>query len=239
MKLFKYIVAVVALCTIAAVSANKSESTKPAAKQEVPSSAKASKDTSKSKKRRSSRNKIGKTNIVLVQGDITQQKVDAIVNAANENLKHGGGVARAISKAAGPCLQEYCNAMPIISNDERCPMGTAVITPAFNLEIVGIKKIIHTTGPRGSTPNKEQLLHDAYTNSLQLAYDSGLKSIAFPAISTAIFGYDINEATPIAFAAVKDFVKKHRRAFDEVRFVVFSDKDLAVYQKNINELFAK
>lgn len=182
---------------------------------------------------------IGSTQITIIQGDITKQKIDAIVNAANEDLSHGGGVARAISKAAGKRLQEYSNKMPIISNGERCPMGKAVITPAFDLEKIGIKKIIHATGPRGTTPNKEQLLYDTYTNSLQVAKDNGLKSIAFPAISTAIFGYDIDEATPVALQAIQAFVIKYPKAFDEIRFVVFSDTDLAVYQKCMNTLFKK
>jgi len=182
---------------------------------------------------------IGTTQITVVQGDITQQKVDAIVNAANENLSHGGGVARAISNAAGKRLQEYSNEMPSKLNGKRFQIGKAIITPSFDLEKIGIKKIIHATGPRGSTPNKEQLLHDTYANSLQVAKDNGLKSIAFPAISTAIFGYDINEATPIALKAIQAFVIKHPKAFDEIRFVVFSDKDLAVYQKCMNKLFKK
>jgi O-acetyl-ADP-ribose deacetylase len=176
--------------------------------------------------------KIGRTRITIVRGDITQQKVDAIINAANEDLSHGGGVAAAISRAAGPELQKYSNAMPLMPGGKRCPTGKAVITPAFNLENVGIKKIIHTTGPLGSNPNKEQLLRDAYTSSLKVAQDNGLKSVAFPSISTAIFGYDINEATPVAFAAVKDFIKSNsRNPLDEVRFVVFSDNALEVYKK--------
>lgn len=179
---------------------------------------------------------IGSTQITIVQGDIIQQKVDAIVNAANEDLSHGGGVARAISNAAGPKLQQYSDDMPILAKGKRCPTGSAVITPAFNLEKNGIKKIIHVTGPRGTTPNKEQLLRDAYQNGLKVAANNGLRSIAFPAISTAIFGYDINEATPVAFAAVRDFIKEHPKAFDEVRFVLFSDNDLAVYKKYENEL---
>jgi O-acetyl-ADP-ribose deacetylase (regulator of RNase III) len=126
--------------------------------------------------------------------------------------------------------------MPIISKGECCPMGKAVITPAFDLEKIGIKKIIHTTGPRGTTTNKEQLLYDTYTSSLQLAKDNGFKSIAFPAISTAIFGYNINDATPIALKTIKDFVIKNPKAFDEIRFVVFSHEDFAVYQKCMNEL---
>ena len=180
--------------------------------------------------------KIGSTKITIMQGDITKQKVDAIVNAANENLKHGGGVARAIAKAAGSRMQQYCDTMPIISNGERCPVGQAVITPAFDLEKVGIKKVIHATGPRGNNPDKKQLLRDAYQNSLRVAQKNSLKSIAFPAISTAIFGYDINEATPVAFAAVRDWIKQHPNVLDEVRFVLFSDKDLAVYQKYVGEL---
>ncbi|HLC06558.1 MAG TPA: macro domain-containing protein [Candidatus Babeliales bacterium] len=183
--------------------------------------------------------RINRTRITIVQGDITQQKVDAIVNAVNEDLSHGGGVAAAIAKAAGPELQKYSHAMPIMSGGKRCPTGKAVITPAFNLEKVGVKKIVHATGPRGDTPNKEQLLRDAYLNSLQVAQDNGLKSIAFPAISTAIFGYDINEATPVAFAAVSDFVKTHPGVFNEVRFVLYSDKDLAVYKKYENMLRVK
>ena len=176
--------------------------------------------------------KIGTTRITIVQGDITKQNVDAIVNAANEELKHGGGVAKAIAIAAGPEFQKDSDAMPMMVNGEKCPMGKAVITPAFNLEKVGIKKVIHTTGPRGITPDKEQLLEDAYQNSLKVAQDNNLKSIAFPAISTAIFGYDINKATPIAFRTVKAFLVKNPDVFDEVRFVVFSDKDLAVYNSN-------
>ena len=179
---------------------------------------------------------IGTTEITIMQGDITQQYIDAIVNAANEHLSHGGGVALAISKAAGPEFQKYSDAMPIISNGEKCPTGSAVITPAFKLEKNGIKKVIHATGPRGDNPNKKQLLYDTYYNSLQVAHDNGLKSIAFPAISTAIFGYDINEATPVAFAATRDFIKAHPKAFVEVRFVLFSDKDLVVYGQYAGEL---
>lgn len=180
--------------------------------------------------------KIGNTFITIVQGDITKQNIDAIVNAANENLLHGGGVAAAISQAAGPNLQAYSNNMPIISNGEKCPTGQAVITPAFDLENVGIKNIIHTAGPRGNNPNREQLLYDTYKNSLRVAKNNNLRSIAFPAISTDIFGYDINEATPIAFAAVRDFIKNNPRDFDHIRFILFSKDNMDVYKKWQNEL---
>jgi O-acetyl-ADP-ribose deacetylase (regulator of RNase III) len=171
-------------------------------------------------------------NMTFVHGDITQQNVDVIVNAANENLNHGGGVALAISKAAGPALQNYCNTMPLIDGISRCPMGKAVITPAFNLEKVGIKKIIHTTGPRGNTPQKEQFLHDCYQNCLTLAAQNGLRTIAFPSISTAIFGYDINKAAPIAVRAIKDYIDKHPHDFDNIQFVLFSQQDFDVYKKS-------
>lgn len=187
--------------------------------------------------------KIGDTCITIVQGDITKQNIDVIVNAANEELQHGGGVAKAISKAAGPQLQEYCNTLPDQPFVEykkpgsyKCPTGWAVITPSFDLEKVGIKKIIHTTGPRGSNPDKENLLRKSYQNSLQVASNNKLKSIAFPAISTAVFGYDIEKATPIAFSAVRDFIKQHPNMFDEIRFVVFSDKDLGIYKQYMNIL---
>jgi O-acetyl-ADP-ribose deacetylase (regulator of RNase III) len=181
--------------------------------------------------------KIGNTKITFVLGDITHQKVDAIVNAANENLRHRGGIAAAISQAAGPSLQKYSNTMPAINaQGEKCPTGGAVITPAFNLEKVGIKKIIHAVGPLGTDPNKKQLLTNAYQNSLKVAKNNGLRSVALPAISTAIFGYNINEATPVAFAAVRDFIKMNPKAFDEIRFVLFSNKDLDVYEKFKNEL---
>jgi O-acetyl-ADP-ribose deacetylase len=175
--------------------------------------------------------KIGKTRISIIEGDITKQKVDAIVNAANEQLNHAGGVAYAISKAAGPQLQTYCDIIPRDNNDNVCEMGQAVTTPAFNLSKIGIKKIIHAVGPRGITPNKEKLLYDVYYNSLELAREYELKIIAFPAISTAIFGYDIHEATPIAFKAIRDFVIENPNILDEVKFVVYSAKDYETYKE--------
>lgn len=195
---------------------------------------------------------IGTTKITLVQGDITKQNnVDAIVNAANDGLQHWDGVAAAISRAAdlsmtsdqkkqsppNSSLQQHCDGMPNFSGyNTKCPEGKAVITPSFDLKAEGIKKIIHTAGPRGVNPNKQKLLHDAYQNSLKVAQENSLKIVAFPAISTAIFGYHINEATPVAFAAVRDFIKENGNDLDEVRFVVFSDADLAVYKQN-HDLF--
>jgi O-acetyl-ADP-ribose deacetylase (regulator of RNase III) len=191
--------------------------------------------------------KKSKTCIRIVHGDITQQHgIDALVNAANVNLQHGGGVAAAISKAAGPQLQIFCNkesfghkkGMP------RCPVGQAVITPAYNLNTIGIKSIIHAVGPRipdkqSPTKHDARVLYDAYTNSLKIAYHNKLRSVAFPAISTAIFNYDIQLATPIAFKAVADFIANHPHAFDEIRFVLFSEKDFLVYTTIANKRLHK
>ncbi len=180
---------------------------------------------------------IRETLITFEQGDITKQNVDAIVNAANEHLGNRGGVARAIRDAAGQKFQNYCNEMPIVKAPNiKCQIGEAVITPAFNLQKVGIKNIINTVGPLGSNPDKEILLRNAYQNSLKIAQKNNLRSIAFPAISTAIFGYDINKATPVAFAAVRDFVKSNPKSFDEIRFVLFSNDDMNVYEKFSDEL---
>jgi len=180
---------------------------------------------------------IGKTLITFVEDDITKQNVDAIVNAANEQLGNRGGIAKAIREAAGQEFQDYCDRMRILkAPDIKCPTGQAVITPAFNLKRVGIKNIINTVGPLGNNPNKKILLRTAYQNSLKIAQQYNLRSIAFPAISTAIFKYNINEATPVAFEAVKEFVKNNPNAFDEIRFVLFSDDDMAVYEKFRNIL---
>jgi O-acetyl-ADP-ribose deacetylase (regulator of RNase III) len=187
------------------------------------------------------------TRIGIVQGDITKQRgIDVIVNAANEQLRHGGGVAAAISKAAGPGLQIHCNKLPIAETwgCPRCPTGYAVITPAFNLNAIGIKGIIHAVGPRIAprklpTPVDEKLLYKAYTNSLKIAARNKMRSIAFPSISTAIFGYDINYAAPVAIRAVYDFIKYNPHAFDEVRFVLFSGHDFGLYNHMMTRFLSK
>jgi len=191
--------------------------------------------------------KNSKTRISIAKGDITKQRgIDVIVNAANEQLQHGGGVAAAISKAAGPQLQNYCNKLPIAETwgCPRCPTGCALLTPAFNLKSIGIKGIIHTVGPRiaqkkSPTIADEKLLYAAYTNSLQLAAQNKMRSIAFPAISTAIFNYDIKHATPVAIRAVYDFIKNNPHTFDEVRFVLVSGHNCGLYEHVVKKLLYK
>lgn len=199
---------------------------------------------------------IGKTEIFIAKGDITKLKnVDAIVNAANEDLQHWDGVAGAISKASHSSQelpQEYNNKQALLTelqlhsdkmknfcnSDKKCPEGQAVITPPFGLEKNGIKWIIHAVGPRGTNQDKKRLLECAYYNSAHVALDYGLKSIAFPAISTNLFGYDINEATPVAFEEIKKFIlEKSDKGLSKIIFVLFSDKDYDVYKNNAHVLF--
>jgi len=158
--------------------------------------------------------------IILKRGDITQEDVDVIVNAANTGLRGGGGVDGAIHRAAGPGVMAECRKIG------GCPTGRAVMTGAGDLKA---KKIIHTAGPvwGGGERGEAGSLKDCYENSFRLAREAGLKSIAFPAISTGVYGYPIEEAARIALAAGRAFEKD----FDEVRFICFSDRDLEVYQR--------
>jgi O-acetyl-ADP-ribose deacetylase (regulator of RNase III) len=158
--------------------------------------------------------------ITITFGDITQEDVDVIVNAANEGLRGGGGVDGAIHRAAGPSVMKECRAIGY------CKTGDAVITGAGNLKA---KKIIHTVGPiwHGGERGEPHLLRSAYESSFRLARKNGLRSIAFPAISTGVYGYPIEEATKIALAAGKKFDAD----FDEIRYVCFSKSDLEVYKR--------
>jgi O-acetyl-ADP-ribose deacetylase (regulator of RNase III) len=158
--------------------------------------------------------------ITIKRGDITQEDVDVIVNAANTGLRGGGGVDGAIHRAAGPSVMAECRTIG------RCPTGEAVITNAGNLKA---KKIIHTVGPvwRGGKQREPELLRDAYEHSFELAKKNGLKTISFPAISTGVYGYPIEDATKIALAAGG----KYESDFDEIRYICFSARDLGVYER--------
>jgi O-acetyl-ADP-ribose deacetylase (regulator of RNase III) len=167
------------------------------------------------------------TKINLVKGDITKQKVDVIVNAANKTLLGGGGVDGAIHQLSGPKLLEECKKLG------GCQTGKAKITKGYNLPA---KFIIHTVGPiYGKENGKEtELLTDCYRNSLVLAKKHGVKTIAFPAISTGVYGYPKEEAAKIAIKTIKEFIVKNDW-FDEIRFVVFSDESYHIYQKLLKE----
>lgn len=159
--------------------------------------------------------------IAVVIGDITRLEVDAIVNAANESLLPGGGVCGAIHRAAGPDLEAECRRIG------RCPTGEARITAGYRLPA---HQVIHTVGPvwQGGTRGEPALLAACYRNSLTLALQHGLSSIAFPAISTGIFGYPLEDATAIAVAEVRRWIATQPKP-ERVIFCCFSDRDAAVY----------
>jgi O-acetyl-ADP-ribose deacetylase (regulator of RNase III) len=163
--------------------------------------------------------------ITIKRGDITSEEVDVIVNAANSGLRGGGGVDGAIHRAAGPTVLEECRRIG------GCPTGRAVVTNAGRLKA---KKIIHAVGPvwHGGDAGEPALLRSAYENSFSLARENGLRTIAFPAISTGVYSYPIEEATRIALAAGR----KHEKDFDEIRYLCFSERDLQVYQRLRQEL---
>lgn len=155
--------------------------------------------------------------------DITTLRVDAIVNAANEQLAPGGGVCGAIHAAAGPELAQACARLA------PCPTGEARITPGFKLPA---RYVIHAVGPiwRGGGAGEAGLLAAAYRNSLQLAGAEGLRSIAFPAISTGIYGYPLAEATRVAARAVHDDLTRQGGSIRDVVFACFSADVLAAYR---------
>ena len=166
----------------------------------------------------------------LVQGDITQQGTDAIVNAANPSLLGGGGVDGAIHRGAGPQLLEECRTLG------GCETGDAKITKGYNLKA---KHVIHTVGPvyRRAGARAPELLASAYRRSLEVASDNGLKSVTFPSISTGAYGYPLDEAAPIVLKTVADFLKEHPE-IELVRFVLFDSKTLAAYEEALNKLSA-
>ena len=165
--------------------------------------------------------------IEIVQGDITEMKVDAIVNAANTSLLGGGGVDGAIHRAAGPELLEECRTL------HGCPTGEAKITGGYRLPA---RWVIHTVGPvwRGGHDFEDQLLANCYRRSLEVAVQNGVRTIAFPAISTGIYGFPLDRATRIAVREVRAFLASNPPV-DKVLFVCFDLRTHDVYQRVLTE----
>ncbi len=166
--------------------------------------------------------------IRVIQGDITKQQVDAIVNAANESLLGGGGVDGAIHRAAGKQLLEECRTLG------GCPTGEAKITQGYKLSA---KWVIHTVGPiwRGGRNGEDELLRSCYRNSLSIVQQREIRTIAFPAISTGVYGFPLERATQIAVNEVKQFLTENP-SFEQVIFVCFGDDSYRCYLKTVSEL---
>lgn len=171
---------------------------------------------------------VGKSELELVQGDITQQDTEAIVNAANPSLLGGGGVDGAIHRAGGPQILEECRKIG------GCPPGEARITTGGRLKA---KYVIHTVGPiyHGGAKGEAQTLASAYRSSLELASQHGIKSVAFPSISTGAYGYPIALAAPIALRTAMEYLQSHPE-IELVRFVLFGRSAYATYEKALKSL---
>lgn len=172
--------------------------------------------------------KIGETSVDLVQGDITQQETDAIVNAANSSLLGGGGVDGAIHRAAGRELLAECRSL------NGCETGDAKITGGYQLPA---KHVIHTVGPVYTRDNNPaELLASCHRRSLDVAIENDVKSIAFPAISTGVYGYPIQEAAEVALGAVIAYIKKHQPDLELARFVLFSTDAFDTFSQTLAQL---
>ena len=177
---------------------------------------------------------IAQTALELIQGDITKAQVDAIVNAANSALVGGGGVDGAIRRAGGDAIEQACAEIRV--REGGCPTGKAVITTGGDLDA---KYVIHTVGPvwQDGNSGEPELLASCYQESLQLAVENGVQSIAFPSISTGIFGYPTEKAARVALTAVRGFVEQSNTAPASIQFVLFDEATYTCYADALHVLF--
>jgi len=173
--------------------------------------------------------KVKETSIELVQGDITDLSVDAIVNAANSRLKLGGGVAGAIRRKGGPKIQEECDRIGY------CPVGGAVITSGGNLKA---RYVIHAVGPRYGEGNEDEKLRNATLNSLRLADEHNLKSIAFPAISTGVFGFPKDRCAHIMLSTTISYINKGTN-IKRIIFALYDSKTFKIFEETLNRFIRK
>lgn len=168
--------------------------------------------------------------IKAVKGDITKIEVQAIVNAANESLLGGGGVDGAIHRAAGPQLLEECRKL------HGCPTGEAKLTKGY---ILPADYVIHTVGPiwHGGEGREADLLASCYYKSLTVAVENGIRTVAFPSISTGVYGYPVDKAAKVAVHAVNRFLSDNPGKIDIVYWVLFDDKTLRIYEAEVDKLY--
>jgi O-acetyl-ADP-ribose deacetylase (regulator of RNase III) len=176
---------------------------------------------------------VNKIKVSIVQGDITEQATDVIVNAANSSLMGGGGVDGAIHRAGGPVILEECK--KIVAQQGRLPTGKAVITIGGNLKS---QYVIHTVGPiwHGGSRNEAELLRSAYYECLKLATETKLASISFPSISTGAYGYPVDEAATMAVSTVVSFLKEQATSLKDVVFVLFDARTYESYRRALHEV---
>jgi O-acetyl-ADP-ribose deacetylase len=179
--------------------------------------------------------KVGNATVEVIQGDITDVDADAIVNAANSTLLGGGGVDGAIHRRGGPKILEECKRIRLTEWPDGLPTGKAVMTGGGNLKA---KHVIHTVGPvwMGGFHVEAELLKQAYRNTLKLAVSRGLRTIAFPSISTGAYGYPVEEASRVALGTVKAFLLNEDK-LEKVIFVLFTEKAYGVYLNTAESLF--
>ncbi len=170
-----------------------------------------------------------KERMEIIEGDITKQRVDAIVNAANTSLLGGGGVDGAIHRAAGPELLEECRKIG------GCPTGEVRVTKGYRLPA---KWVIHTVGPvwRGGGSNEDELLASCYRNSLQAAKEIGAKTVAFPSISTGVYGFPMDRASEIALKETAKFLENDE-SIEKVIFVCFGERAFNIHKQTFARLF--
>jgi len=176
---------------------------------------------------------VAQARLAIIQGDITKQATDAIVNAANPGLMGGGGVDGAIHRAGGSAILEECQ--QIVAEQGRLPTGKAVITTGGNLRA---KHVIHTVGPIWQSGNKGEaaLLESAYRESLKLAAEQKLTSVSFPSISTGAYGYPVAEASRVAIKAVISFLTEQVTSVKDVVFVLFDFRTYQAYSSALEEV---
>ncbi len=178
---------------------------------------------------------INQAKLRIIQGDITEQDTDAIVNAANSSLMGGGGVDGAIHRAGGPAILEECR--QVIARQGRLPTGKAVMTGGGNLKA---RHVIHTVGPvwHGGAQGEPDLLASAYRQSLRLAVENRLSSTSFPSISTGVYGYPVDKASAVAIGVVIAALRQEVTAVKEVVFVLFDSRTFRAYSSALEEIIA-